>query len=135
VSLLVVRPDAMTGHGPELLEQGLNEQVSGSLNVRDPADWEHAVRLIPRRVVAGRQWVAGGRLKIPVCLHITGDSSGQLVATDERTGIFGVGADLAAAINNFRAALVEHRALLEVSHPLSSDLQEQLDVLRQLLRD
>jgi hypothetical protein len=133
--LVTVRPDALTGHWPELVEQNVSEHASGSIGVRGSSDQKNAIRLITRRVVAGKQWVVGGRLKIPVSVHITGDSSGQLVATDEHTGIFGAGADLAAAINDFRAALVEHRAFLEASHPLSSDLEEQLDALRRLLRD
>lgn len=86
-------------------------------------------RPIPEKV-----WLSGGHLRRPICVVMAGASDGRLTATNPGTGIFGVGGDLAAAITDFRAALREHRDVLEASSALATDLQEQLDLLRNLLQ-
>jgi hypothetical protein len=54
------------------------------------------------------------------------------VTSDLVTGIFGFGEDLNAAIVDLATALQEHRDVLERQDSLSSDLQEQLNYLREL---
>jgi hypothetical protein len=85
------------------------------------------------REVQGQHWLSGGQLVAPVRADITaGDDS--LVATNPDTGIFGVGEDLASAVMDLRAALVEHRDALIDDDLLSEELQVQLDFLQRHLR-
>ncbi len=56
---------------------------------------------------------------------------GYLTVYDEYTGIFGAGATLVDAFSDLAAALVEHRDVLERQDQLSSELERQLQYLRQ----
>jgi len=68
-----------------------------------------------------------------VRVTITADAAG-LVSEEPTTGIFGIGPTLPAALDDFRAALSEHRAVLEDSGPLSDDLRDQLEFLQRHLK-
>jgi hypothetical protein len=85
-------------------------------------------------IFAGRQWLGGGDLLIPIHVDVDATAPGEFTVFDPRTGIFGAGATPVEAIEDFRAALVEHRDVLEASQPLSDDLREQLELLRRYLR-
>jgi len=115
-----------------LVEQAVSAGVTVLLGAQTDVG---AVALQARRSIAGTHWVSGREVKTPVRVHVTADSQGHLIASSDETGIFGVGHDLSGAINDFREALVEHRNTLEASHPLSANLQEQLDFLQRVLRD
>lgn len=86
------------------------------------------------RVVAGVYWVDGQAIARPVRVAVTATGAAGLVAEEPTTGIFGSGATLDAALDDFRAALLEHRAVLEDSGPLADDLRDQLEFLKRHLR-
>jgi hypothetical protein len=92
------------------------------------------LELEPGPVFAGRRWLGGGNLAIPIYVRIEAPDPGILTVLEPETGIFGVGANLAEAIEDFRSTLEAHRSLLEGSQPLSAGLKEQLDFLRRHLR-
>lgn len=80
-----------------------------------------------------RYWVGGPEFIQPVEAVVElGD--GECVAQSPETGIFGVGSMPAEALSDLRAALREHRDVLESSAPLSEGLREQLAFLRSVLR-
>lgn len=86
------------------------------------------------RVVAGVYWVDGQAIARPVRVAVAAMGADGLVVSEPTTGIFGSGATLDAAIDDFRAALLEHRAVLEDSGPLSDDLRDQLEFLKRHLK-
>lgn len=85
-------------------------------------------------VFQGVYWINGGDVVQPVHTRLTIDVGPQFILVNEETGIFGSGASLAAAAEDFRAALVEHRALLHDEGNLSEDLRDQYNFLMQHLR-
>lgn len=92
------------------------------------------MRLTVVRQVSGRAWIYGDDVRVPLAVVVNGAPAGALVVSNDATGVSGVGADLPSAIADFRAALVEHRDVLERSQPLSVDLAGQLALLRRHLR-
>lgn len=59
---------------------------------------------------------------------------GYFTVADERTGIFGHGDDVSAAIRDFLTAVSEHLDVLEQQPALSEDLAWQLEYLRARVR-
>lgn len=92
------------------------------------------VRLTIARAFSGRAWVSGGELRVPMRVHLEARAGGRVTAFEPTLNIFGDGHDVAAAVEDFRAALVEHRDVLASSARLSADLEEQLAILRRYLR-
>lgn len=86
------------------------------------------------QVVSGHHWLSGGDLIRPLLAELSSATRGQIVASEPRTGIHGVGHTPAEAISDLRLALAEHLEVLEASEPLSDELQVQLKVLRAHLR-
>jgi hypothetical protein len=97
------------------------------------SDAKTQVRRPIARHMAGRQWLSGGDIIRPIRVEIHG-AGRDLTVSEEQTGIYGAGSDLASAINDFRAALKEHLDVLESSGPLSEELKHQLSILRRHLR-
>jgi predicted RNase H-like HicB family nuclease len=54
----------------------------------------------------------------------------EVTIEDVDTGIFGTGADLAAAVRDLREALQDHLEVLASEHVLSPNLHQQLEILR-----
>jgi predicted RNase H-like HicB family nuclease len=100
----------------------------------EPADTQYmSVRVSGSTSYAGEYWLGGRGLLRPVRARIEA-SDGLLMAVEDTTGIFGAGASLADAVEDLRAALTEHYAILSASSELSDDLADQLEFLRQHLR-
>jgi hypothetical protein len=103
------------------------------------ASTDTSIRLTPTstipgvRIIGGPLWLSGGDLRVPIKVEISTDSSGVVVA-ERRTGIYGAGPDLAAAVADFRAALLDYRDVLEGNPPLGPHLQGTLSILRRHLR-
>lgn len=127
--LTLIRPNE-TEATPPLFEHASIEQ-RGGVTV-PPVAVEVYWRA--KYIFAGRQWLGGGDLLIPIHVDVDTAAPGEFTVSDPRTGIFGAGATPAVAIEDFRAALVEHRDVLETSQPLSDDLREQLELLQRHLR-
>ena len=87
----------------------------------------------PAPIDLGLFWLAGDRLIQPVRVLVE-RGSGSFVATEPQTGVFGVGPTFAAAVNDLRAALVEHLEVLRAEEALSEELDQQLAFLRSHLR-
>lgn len=85
-----------------------------------------------RPVVLGSYWLAGGEIINPVRALV--EQGSAFVATEAQTGLFGVGPTFAAAVNDLRAALVEHLEVLSADDALADDLRRQLAFLRSHLR-
>jgi len=118
---------------PEIFGSGAVVQAHlGMGRQREEDSSPLAARVV--HTLAGHPWVSGGDLVRPIRAVVRGGSEGTLVVVEPTTGIFGAGADLADALLDFRAALVEHRDVLESSGELAEDLRDQLDFLRRHLR-
>ena len=113
-------------------ESSIESKWSKSLTLSH-SDAKTQVRRPIARHMAGRQWLSGGDIIRPIRVEIHG-AGRDLTVSEEQTGIYGVGSDLASAINDFRAALKEHLDVLESSGPLSEELKHQLSILRRHLR-
>ena len=83
---------------------------------------------------AGQVWLGAGDLLLPIQVNLSWSDSHHVIAEDPRSGIFGSGVGLGAALEDFRLALTEHRAFLEASSPLSPQLEETLEYLRRHLK-
>lgn len=82
-------------------------------------------------VTQGQVWLSGRGLLAPVQVQLEVDGA-DFVASQPDTGIFGVGPDVAAAIEDLRTALRQHRRVLQVNEGrLAPPLQRQLDYIRQ----
>lgn len=77
--------------------------------------------------------MVGGDIVVPLLARVV-PVDNLIGAIHAETGIFGVGETVTAALNDLRAALVDHRDLLEDSGALGESLEEQLNVLRRHLR-
>ncbi|WP_395659141.1 hypothetical protein [Nocardioides sp.] len=103
-----------------------------SLAVIDVSPMAAGARVIA--AVAGQHWLSGDAILQPVRVELSAPGDGALIAREPSTGIHGVGSSPSAALNDLRAALVEHLELLEAAPALSDDLSRQLTFLRAHVR-
>lgn len=111
-----------------------DDREQTSLAIGSPAGANVAQRFLVARQIADSFWLAGDDLIQPVLAQIQVDGD-DLLATEPVTGIYGVGSDLAEAVNDLRSALRDHFVVLnDESSSLSDDLRIQRDWLRVHLR-
>ncbi len=70
----------------------------------------------------------GFQLRQPLDLAITPDEFGAFIASDERTVVYGYGVDVAKAIRDYAASLVEYFMLIN-----SAGDEEQISQIREIL--
>ena len=134
-AMIAVRPDLEVLSDSEIMPA---EVVSSASEVRfddvriDGGD--SGARVATRSAPTAHYWLNGGDIVQPLSALVTWLENGVLVAEEPRSGIHGVGSDFASAIGDLRAALVEHRDVLEGASQLSDDLADQLTLLRRHLR-
>ena len=80
-------------------------------------------------------WVAGGDLALPLKVCVQQEANSDILVWEPATDIYGIGPTLSAAVMDFRAALNQHRAVLESeSARLAPRLVQQLAFLRKHLK-
>ena len=101
-------------------------EVSSTIPVRLP----HADEVESPR---SQLWVGARGLRWPIRVTVAIESDGTYLVEDPVSGIFGQGAAMSEAIEDFRAALASHRDELLSAERLSAHLQDQLTYLSDLL--
>lgn len=101
-------------------------QVSPAVTVRRPRSDDFQAPLM-------HVWVGSRGLRRPIRVAVEIESDGTYLVEDPASGIFGEGAVMSEAIEDFRAALVSHRDELLSADRLSAHLQDQLTYLSDIL--
>jgi hypothetical protein len=83
---------------------------------------------------SGDFWLGGPGVLRPVRVHIEAPHDGPVLAVQHDTGIHGVGASAATAVEDLKAALHDHLVLLAQEEVLSDELEHQLNWLRRHIR-
>lgn len=78
-------------------------------------------------------WVGSRGMRHPLRLAVEIQGDGTCLVDDPVSGVFGEGAVMSEAIEDFRAALASHRDELLSAERLSAHLQDQLTYLSDLL--